>query len=176
MPSRAKPAEHGVDGCWIVGIEGGACDESPGQVARDVFEAEASERICGNQNPPSDSDNDIVAVGRRDVHCIGASRGSEPSSARSSRRPCFARDSVCCSRTRRGHCLDRSRLLPGRPPLPKPAMAARCLRRIVHRSSTGRSSHCSFRRHPSRSARRARRLSRRRPRPSSRSGRLRPQW
>ena len=51
-------------------------DEPTGKVARDVVEGETSrhERVGGHQNPSSDSDDHVVAVGRRDVHFAGGSR------------------------------------------------------------------------------------------------------
>ena len=39
VPSRkaAEPAEHRIDGCWIIGIEVDARDETARQIARDVL-------------------------------------------------------------------------------------------------------------------------------------------
>ena len=39
VPSRRaiEPAKDGVDGRWIIGIEGDACDEAARQIARDVL-------------------------------------------------------------------------------------------------------------------------------------------
>jgi hypothetical protein len=66
MPSRetAQSTEHGVDGCWIVGIESHAPDESAGQVAGDIGKVQAAghQRIRGDENLRSDRHHDVVAV------------------------------------------------------------------------------------------------------------------
>ena len=74
VPSRepAEPAEHRVDSRRIVGIEGDPRDEPPRQIARDVLQREeAPGRVRRDENLPSDGDDDIVAVGRGDVHFAG---------------------------------------------------------------------------------------------------------
>ena len=99
VPAReaAEPAEHGVEGRRVVGIEGDARDEAARQIARDVLEREGGRARRSRPAP-------VRRQRRPDCCCWSARRerrwrpwGSGPCSARSTRRPCFARGSVCCS-------------------------------------------------------------------------------
>ena len=72
--SKAEPAQHRINRRGIVGVEHRARDVAAGKVARDVGEGHARrradggrERIGRDEHLRADRDDDVVAVGPRDV-------------------------------------------------------------------------------------------------------------
>ncbi len=159
-----------------LGSKATRADDSAGQVARDVGEGEAlrHERVGGYQNLSSDSDDDVVAVGRRDIYFVGGPR--ERSLVRPRRAAVGALPEILIAA--RVHAAARAGI--GRdggeigPRFRSRPWRRDACRRNRRRPSTGRSSRCSSRRPASRFARRARRRSRRRPTPIFQVGAVAP--